>query len=227
MSSLIMIMLAGALKPWGPPPVVRLLTTNHHDGDVRCLHCCMRVADTDVVHLPRNLVAALPVNSTPSPRVCAAPCKIELAARLGQGRYFQHCFCRSITVFDMASQSNRKAEKAFKKLKRLFVGAINTVKEEVLLTELQSSLPLILEGALDINRSISGTNSTILHASVWNLKRQCVEWLVQVAHADVNVVTAKGNTPLHFAVSRFGRWELNSLSIRLTLVWMIHTVREN
>ena len=96
----------------------------------------------------------------------------------------------------------KKAEDTFHKLKKLFLGAINTLDEDAILQVLREGQTLISSGHLDLNKPIKDTQSTFLHTAVWFRKLEIIKFLV-LHGADPNRKNLKGNTPLHFAVSLF------------------------
>ncbi len=93
----------------------------------------------------------------------------------------------------------QRAEEQFKKLKKMFLGAITNLDEDAIKETLVESRELIDSGQLNINGHIKDTGSTFLHTAVWYRKLDLVKFLL--AHgADPNARNIKGNTPLHFAV---------------------------
>ena len=91
-----------------------------------------------------------------------------------------------------------KGESAFRKLKKMFLGAINTLDEDSIKAVLVENTSLVDAGYLNLNDPIKDTRSTFLHTAVWFRKVSLIKFLL--AHgADPNSQNLKGNSPLHFA----------------------------
>lgn len=91
-----------------------------------------------------------------------------------------------------------RAEEAFKNLKKIFGGSgIQNMDEASVIELLNSYLPLVSAGALNLSRPITSSMSSMLHTASWFRRCTVVRWLLQQG-VDANIVTNKGNTPLHF-----------------------------
>lgn len=60
---------------------------------------------------------------------------------------------------------------------------------------------ILLDKVLDFNRPIPPSNQTLLHIVTYHQRPFVVRWLLDHG-ADPNTPNAKGNTPMHFAVSQ-------------------------
>jgi ankyrin repeat protein len=96
------------------------------------------------------------------------------------------------------AKMKKKGEKAFQQLKKMFLGAMNTLDEDAFKQALVDCQSLIDAGYLDLNRAIKDTQSTFLHTAVWFKKLDLVRFLLANG-ANPNASNLKGNTPLHFA----------------------------
>jgi len=96
--------------------------------------------------------------------------------------------------------TERLADEAFAKLRKIFLGAIKKLDAANIIRALEEALPLVNDGYLDLSKPIKEqTGETMLHQAAKYGRAEVVEWLLLQGGGRPNLGNSSLQTALHFA----------------------------